>query len=103
MKIDSGAAARQAYAAYQSKGVVKRDGGAAAASDDGAAPVGKADHASISPDARLKARALDAAHAAPPARAERVADLRAQVQAGTFKVDDDSLARSLARHIDVRA
>jgi len=102
VKIDSGAA-RQAYAAYQSTGVVKRGGGETAAADDGAASVGKADHASISSDARLKARALDAAHAAPPARAELVAGLRAQVRAGTFKVDDDSLARSLARHIDVRA
>src|SRR5215210_9099269 len=55
------------------------------------------DTVEISDQAREKARALEAVQAAPDPRADRVAELRQQVQDGTYNVSPEQLADKLLR------
>ena len=53
------------------------------------------DTVEISNEARQKARALEAVEAAPDVRADRVAELRQQIQNGTYNVTAEQLADRL--------
>ena len=55
------------------------------------------DVVSVSSDARLMAEASRAAQDSPDVRQEKVAQLKEQVQNGTYKVDNESIARGLLR------
>lgn len=67
-----------------------------AASPSAGAPQGyKADSARVSGDAQQVRRAHAAAASSSDVRAEKVATIKAQVQAGTYKVDTDALAEKL--------
>lgn len=63
----------------------------------------KPDRAEISATSRLKAKALDAVHAAPETRADLVKSLHTQVQAGTYTVDDQKLADHITHHLNIGA
>ena len=53
------------------------------------------DTVEISDQAREKARALEAVEAVPDTRADRVAELRQQIQGGTYNVSPEQLADKL--------
>lgn len=55
----------------------------------------KGDIAFLSPEAKELLRARRAVQEAPDARAALVAQLRKQVQEGTYEVDEEALARKL--------
>ncbi|MBI3970825.1 MAG: flagellar biosynthesis anti-sigma factor FlgM [Chloroflexi bacterium] len=57
----------------------------------------RADEASLSSEARALLAARRAAHDAPEVRAERIAELRRQVQSGTYQVDAATLAAKLLK------
>jgi negative regulator of flagellin synthesis FlgM len=50
------------------------------------------DTVEISAEARVKARALEAVEAAPDTRPERVAQIRQQIQDGTYNVSPEQIA-----------
>jgi negative regulator of flagellin synthesis FlgM len=87
MKIDSYRAAQitQAY------GVQSSGPGQAKPKKTGQQP----DAASLSPEAQELLRARRAAQEAPDVRAERVAALRQQILDGTYRVDEQALAKRL--------
>src|SRR5689334_17547835 len=99
MKIDSGAA-QQAYAsaAYQNAAGPKLVAGQGSTTPDaaGLASAASSDSVQISAQSRVRAQALEAVKAAPDTRSKLVMELRSQIKAGTFTVDDNSLARHLA-------
>lgn len=55
------------------------------------------DKVALSPEARLLATTMSAANAAPDVRAEKVRELKEQVQAGTYKPDIRKAAANLLR------
>ncbi len=57
----------------------------------------RGDDVQLSDGVQRLRRAHAAAAAAPDARADRVADLKARVQAGTYRVDNQALAEKLLR------
>ena len=61
----------------------------------------RADSASLSAEAQELLQARRAAQDAPDVRAEKVAALRQQIQDGTYKVDEASLARRLRFLLDL--
>ena len=100
MKIDRGAAP-QAHAAYRSASEpVQKD--AQPAQSNGVKPQ-RPDLADISPAGRHYAQALNAVQTAPENRDALVASLKAQVDNGTYTVDEQSLANHIIRHVDIRA
>ena len=105
MKIDNGAAQQAlASAAYRSAAGGQARAVAPSSTQSSAvegARVPLNDRADISTQSRLRAQALDAVRATPEARADLVAQLRAQVQSGTYAIDDHALASHLARRGDM--
>ena len=63
----------------------------------------RADGASLSPAAQELLRARRATQEAPDVRAALVAELRQQVQSGTYQVDEHALAKRLLPFLDVEA
>ena len=61
----------------------------------------RADEASLSSEARELLKARRAAQDAPDVRAELVAELRRQVQDGSYQVDEEALARRLMQQLDL--
>lgn len=55
------------------------------------------DKVALSPEAKLLATAMSTANAAPDSRADKVRDLKEQVQAGTYKPDIRKAAANLIR------
>lgn len=55
------------------------------------------DKVALSPEARLLATTMSAASQAPDVRADKVRDLKAQVQSGTYKPDIKKAAANLIR------
>jgi negative regulator of flagellin synthesis FlgM len=68
---------------------------AAAQPDQGSAPARRHDAAELSGGAQSARRAHAAAAASPDVRAEKVAEIKARVQAGTYTIDNDALAEKL--------
>jgi len=60
-----------------------------------AAKAGKADSVEISEQARELARAQQAVEAAPDVRADKVAELKKQIEEGTYNVPAEALADKL--------
>ena len=58
---------------------------------------GRQDRVSLSDEARLMAEAAHTANTAPDVRAERVAELKARVDNGTYSVDNRALAAAIVR------
>lgn len=101
MKIDNGAA-QQAYAAYRNDTDAARGAqGTPQARDTASGGTQKVDSADISTSGRLRARALNAVHAAPDTREARVQTLRDQVQTGTYKINEHRLADKLIQRGDM--
>lgn len=105
MKIDNGAA-QQAYAsaAYRSAAGSKARAVTPASTQSSDVEAAKApahDRAEISAQSRLRAQALDAVRATPDARTHLVAQLRAQISAGSYQIDDTTLAAHIARRGDM--
>lgn len=63
----------------------------------------RADGATLSTAAQDLLRARHAAQDAPEVRAALVAELRQQVQSGTYQVDEQSLAQRLLTHLNLEA
>jgi negative regulator of flagellin synthesis FlgM len=93
MKIDGYRAAQIA----QSYGLPAVDGGSAKARKAGQRP----DQASLSAEAQELLQARRAVQESPDVRADRVAALRQQIQDGTYRVDEQALARRLRFLLDV--
>jgi len=55
------------------------------------------DKVALSPEAKLLATAMSTANAAPDSRAEKVRELKEQIQAGTYKPDIRKAAANLIR------
>jgi negative regulator of flagellin synthesis FlgM len=55
------------------------------------------DKVALSPEAKLLATAMSTANAAPDTRAEKVRELKEQIQAGTYKPDIRKAAANLLR------
>lgn len=55
------------------------------------------DKVALSPEAKLLATAMGTANAAPDTRAEKVRELKEQIQAGTYKPDIRKAAANLIR------
>lgn len=55
----------------------------------------RADRVTLSEGAREFARIMDAVQSAPDTRADRVADLKARIESGTYEVDYNGLATLL--------
>lgn len=105
MKIDNGAA-QQAYASAAYRSAAGGPARAVTPATNGASGVDAAkapanDRADISAQSRLRAQALDAVRATPEVRTQLVAALRAQINAGTYKIDDAKLASHLVRRGDM--
>lgn len=64
----------------------------------GAAGGRRADQVTLSEGAHAFVRAMDAVTAQPDVRADRVAQLRARLEAGTYQVDASRVARRLYDH-----
>lgn len=97
MKIESGAA-QQAYAAYRHAAEPTAQAGQGSTP----APVAPAKPQTaavvdISPEGRRFAQALDAVNTTPDGREARVAQIRIQVQNGTYSVNEHQLARHLVQ------
>lgn len=58
----------------------------------------RSDRLALSDDLGQMRRAHAAASEAPDVRAKRVAEIKAQVQAGTYQVDTDALAGKMLSH-----
>src|SRR5262245_41449139 len=84
-----------AYGARRANRSDKSREAADAASTGAAAGASPGDGVELSDQARLAARASAAVNAAPDVREALVAELRQRVQDGTYRVDDDALARAL--------
>lgn len=65
------------------------------------APEQGPDTVTVSADARMLARMTETAQAAPDIRADKVAELKAQVDGGTYTMDNRAIAQSMLRD-DVR-
>lgn len=79
-------------------GLEKVAGAPAASRTDGAQPAdttGAADRLVLSPQAAEVRAAHEALAAMPETRAELVARLKAQVQAGTYQIDPDTIAEKM--------
>ena len=63
----------------------------------------RADATSLSSEAQGLLKARRAVHDAADVRTDLVAELRRQVQAGTYQVDDRAIARRLLPHLDLDA
>lgn len=66
-------------------------------------PAERTDEASLSPEAQTLLKARRVVAEAPEVRAELVAQLRRQLEDGTYRVDEHALARRLAGVLDVEA
>ncbi len=64
---------------------------------NGSADQNLGDKVALSPEARLLGATMSAANAAPDARAEKVRNLKEQVQSGTYKPDIKKAAANLIR------
>lgn len=62
---------------------------------DGAAVAGRRDEVTISSQGQTLRRLIDQVRAQPDLRAGRVAELRAQIASGEYRVDGDALAELL--------
>ncbi|MDE5878500.1 MAG: flagellar biosynthesis anti-sigma factor FlgM [Desulfovibrio sp.] len=78
-------------------GAEKSEGAAASRARPAEDGAGGGDTISVSRDALLLTEARRTAQNAPDVRAERVAELRAQVANGTYNIDAQAIAESLVR------
>ena len=62
-----------------------------------AAPESRGDRISLSDDARIMAEAKRTAQEAPDIRQDKVAELKAQVESGTYTVDSRKVAAAMLR------
>lgn len=93
----------QSIRPQDASGVYRRNLAGATAAEGASAPRGAAgagrsrrtDSVALSSEALLLARSLQAAHAAPELREQLVAQLRASVQDGTYRVDARRIAGEL--------
>jgi negative regulator of flagellin synthesis FlgM len=98
MKVNDLRATQLAQIA-QAYGAAGAEGGRARPKEAGP----RADEASLSAEAQELLMARRAVQGAPDVRAERVAALRAEIDAGTYRVDEQALARKLRRLLDAAA
>jgi negative regulator of flagellin synthesis FlgM len=99
VKITSGAA-QQAQELYRKQNEQPKPTMGESSAATGAQ---KPDRADISSAGRLKAQALDAVTAAPDTRVDLVNRLRAQVQSGTYQVDEQQLSSHIVNQVDIGA
>jgi negative regulator of flagellin synthesis FlgM len=99
VKINSGAAqqAQELYRKQNEQPKVPTGGSSAVTGTQ------KPDRADISAAGRLKAQAMDAVASTPDTRSDLVNRLRAQVQSGTYQVDEQQLASRLVSQVDIGA
>src|SRR5262249_25722450 len=84
-----------AYGARRAKASDKGKDASAASAAAGAAGPSPSDGVELSDQARFVARVSAAVKGAPEVRESLVAELRQRVQAGSYKVDDEALAKRL--------
>jgi negative regulator of flagellin synthesis FlgM len=84
-----------AYGAKRANRTDKGKDAGEASSAGGASGPSLSDGVELSDQARLVARVNAAVNGAPDVREALVAELRQRIQAGTYRVDDDALARRL--------
>ncbi|MBI2941537.1 MAG: flagellar biosynthesis anti-sigma factor FlgM [Chloroflexi bacterium] len=82
---------------YGGRSSSAREAGAAGAgrAEQGAAPT-RGDSVSLSPQLRELRRILHVIRRLPDVREERVAQLRQQIADGTYRINDEQIARALA-------
>jgi len=104
MKIDHGGA-REPYAAYR-KALASVPGaaqGSQQANPTDAAPAQAADSAEISVQSRQLAQAHNSVRSTPATRSDVISEIKAQIKAGTYSIDDHDLARKLVKPYEVGA
>lgn len=102
MKVDN-RAAEQAYASAAYRGAIGPAGRVSPHQPmpPDIAPAGgpTTDSVHISAQGRVRAQALEAVRSSPRARPKLVMELRSQIKAGTYSVDNHALAQQLAKRL----